>query len=782
LATEKAGSASKRTFALLVFSLGFVFCLSFFLLESYSYNKQKRLVINTYLDLESTIVDRTVDTAERWFRSRIGGSSLTGVENEIFRYFVDPIHILQNGDAWIYNRDYVLFDQSSDFPEQYRGKPIDEIFRMQAKSGASHFDKLVEGVLSAGSGKDWYVWRPSKGREWAAWKSFSFGDHTWTLGLSTPEDEILENYGVHHSSHVMLLYGGFILIIFLASMLVLLRWYSRNLDLAEELDRTVKRLHAANEAKSAFTAVVSHELRNPLNAIIGLVDLDLGQDLDPALRNDLEVVHASGKVLLGLVNDLLDLSKIEANKMELELLDFDLDAQLSSALHAFAQAAEDKGIALDAVIAGGTPRFVRGDPLRFGQILMNLVSNAVKFTEVGGVLVEFAPEALPTEPGDPRIVGLRCTVRDSGIGVEADKLPRLFHEFSQADMSISRRYGGTGLGLSICKRLVELFGGEISVDSKPGEGSAFSFTARFEPGDEAAVRKESCRDNGEAAKPACSLAILVVDDDPVNLAIARRYLERAGHKTACASNGAEAIVLASSLPFDLVLLDLGLPDMDGIEACRRLIAESGPKRAHSIAAMTARSDSGTRAACASAGMIDCLTKPVEPEALDRLLEGLMAERRALGPRAAASVAQREHYKPEDEAAACVAPGWAPLIDGDALLKRVDGDRDFMRELLSIFVSEEEGRRAELNAALSSRDAQALHRATHKLKGSAPALCAFPLERAAASLNSVCASYLRDAPQAGTDGQGAFDTMLAGRTAAVLDILGRSVDEAKTLLG
>jgi len=757
---------SIRPFVTVLSSLGLLVVGSLFMLARFSYDCQRRLVIGTYLDLERTIVERTAATAERWFRSRLTQASIETIESEVFSYFVEPIRLFKSGDAWIYNRDYVIYDESSDFPDEYRGKPIDAVFRIQAAHGASHYEELVSGVLGGTDGTGFYVWLPEKGREWVAWKSFAIGRHAWTLGLSTPEPEILEYYGVEKEYRLSVFFCCAIVVICLVFAFLLRQWYRSNLLLAGELDRTVERLAAASAAKNDFIAVLSHELRNPLNAIIGLADLDLRAGAPPAIRGDLEVIRSSGRLLLGLVNDLLDLSKIEAGRMELEATDFDVLAELSSALNAFRPLAADKGLVLDAIVRDGAPRFVRGDPLRFGQVLMNLVGNAVKFTDRGAVLVELSAAEPPRSPGEgeSRTAALRCEVSDTGVGIAPEKMPRLFSAFSQTDASVSRRYGGTGLGLAICKRLVELLGGEIAVESAPGEGSRFSFTVRFEPGSEAAVapsRREA--PVAAIAAPARPLDVLVVDDDPVNQAVARRYVERAGHRATVAGSAAAALALAASRDFDLVLVDLGLPDMDGLEAARRLSRarppSPGARGAPRVATMTARSDARTREACAEAGLSECLAKPIDPDALGRLLAAAETN----------DIAQRAEASPGLEGGLRL----APFIDDAALLDRVGGDRALIVELMSIFLREREGRRADFARALANRDPAALRAAAHRLSGGALSLSALPLAEAAAALESACV-------EAGADAS--LDPSLAARVEDLLDTLDRTAEAARAIKG
>jgi Signal transduction histidine kinase len=521
----------------------------------------------------------------------------------------------------------------------------------------------------------------------------------------------------------------------------LFREISQIVKARRELEEARARADAANEAKSAFVATVSHELRNPLNAIIGLTELNLHANPPPEIREDLEVMLSSGNILLGLVNDLLDLSKIEAGKMELESIDFDLHEKAVSVLRAFRPAAEKKGIFLDLIIEDRTPRYVKGDPLRYGQVLMNLVSNAVKFTERGAVTVDIALSQAPSaEGGDPRSLTIVSSIRDTGMGIAKDKLPLLFREFSQADPSVTRRFGGTGLGLSICKNLVALFGGEIEVSSEEGAGSVFSFSARFEPGERTKAKQEKIQ---ELAGPG-KLRILIVDDDPINNAVAKRYIERLGNETVCVTTGKSAVQAASDEHFDLALLDLGLGDMDGYEACRRIRMATSSRADGElpVAAMTARMETGVRAACAQAGMIDCLAKPLEGAALDQLLDRIAEKVRQLGPRAAATVQPPSAFaaagaKPPSPEA----PG-TPLINVPALLERLDNDEAFMRELLAIFVSEAPGRRANFDAASEARDLEALQKQGHALKGSSLSLCANPLGTAAGALEAACIAARR----------------------------------------
>jgi signal transduction histidine kinase/DNA-binding NarL/FixJ family response regulator len=539
---------------------------------------------------------------------------------------------------------------------------------------------------------------------------------------------------------------------------------------------------AANAAKSSFMAVVSHEMRNPLNAIIGLADLDLRAFPPPGIREDLEMILSSGTALLGLVNDLLDVSKIEAGKMELERAAFDLHEKAVTVLKAFRPAIEKKGIFLDIVIEEGTPRYVKGDPLRYGQILMNFVSNAIKFTEKGAVAVQLSalPAGAGPPDGDPRNLYVLTSVRDTGIGISAGQMPRLFQDFSQVDASVGRRFGGTGLGLSISKRLVELFGGDVSVKSTEGMGSTFSFTARFEPAEPPAPAISLASPDGSpVARP---LRVLVVDDDPINGAVARRYLERLGHDSEIANSGRQALAMLARAELDLVLLDLGLPDMDGFEACRLIRAERSPGLGEgpAIAAMTARAETSLRGSCLAAGMVDCLVKPLDPLALERLLARLGSEARKIAPHAAASVLESAlpdvaRLEAMDASQPSVEPG-TPLLEGGDLLGRFNGEASFIRELLLIFIGEAAGRRDDFIAAREAADLDRLQRLAHALKGSALTLCADPLGASAAALEAACMAWRRAGSKAPE-----FAAAAAAEVEGLLALLAGTADAARRIL-
>jgi PAS domain S-box-containing protein len=398
---------------------------------------------------------------------------------------------------------------------------------------------------------------------------------------------------------------------------------------AQELAAARDAAMAGSRMKSDFLATMSHEIRTPLNGVIGLTGLLLRTDLDAAQQRLATGVSQAGVTLLGLINDILDFSKIEAGKLELELVDFDVRDVVDQVVALMAESAGLKSVELVVVCHADVPRTLRGDPGRFGQILTNLVSNAVKFTADGQVTV-----LVDREDGNVGSPTLRVEVRDTGTGIPADVQPRLFEAFTQADASTTREFGGTGLGLTISRRLVEALGGEIGFESEIGVGSRFWFTATFgetpsEPSTES--RRTITASNGAPtsvahapsarATPSLRGTVLVAEDNVVNQMVARGMLEGLGYGVEFAQDGLEAVAAVTASPdrFVCVLMDVRMPLLDGYAATRAIRQHECPGERVPIIAMTASAVLGDKELCVEAGMDDFLVKPVGFELLESTL-------------------------------------------------------------------------------------------------------------------------------------------------------------------
>ena len=497
-----------------------------------------------------------------------------------------------------------------------------------------------------------------------------------------------------------------------------------NADLIAAWDQA----QAASKAKSAFLANMSHEIRTPINAIVGFSELLKAECCDEATGERLDNISEAAGQLLQLINDILDLSKIEAGKVTLERAGFSLSKLIASATMLVAESARLKGIGLTADTAG-VPDALLGDPLRLSQALVNLLSNAVKFTERGHVdltvrLVE----------GSAGQVLLRFEVRDTGIGIPADKIGKLFNTFEQADSSTTRRFGGTGLGLALTRQLVRLMGGEVGANSWVDVGSTFWFTVRLEraqdpdpaPVDEPQARSVNSGAESDLRESHTGAAVLVVEDNRFNQEVARAVLERAGLSVDIAVDGRHALQIASTRTYDLILMDLHMPEMDGFESTRAL-RQMPAYLTTPILALTANAFGETRTACLAAGMNDHIAKPVTPQRLYEILQRWLPAVQVTPP---AAVSRPEAGDWTSRLSAI--DGFDPSVG----LTLVGGEADTFADLLQRFVTHYEDGVPALDNCLATGQREQARRLAHLLKGGAASVGAIALEKGAASLEAA----------------------------------------------
>ncbi|MDQ0420011.1 signal transduction histidine kinase/DNA-binding response OmpR family regulator [Peteryoungia aggregata LMG 23059] len=486
--------------------------------------------------------------------------------------------------------------------------------------------------------------------------------------------------------------------------------------MATQLSEAYEAADGGNRAKSQFMATMGHEIRTPLNAILGMSELlELSELPDDALSS-VKTIRSSGEALLEIINEILDFSKIEHGKLELEERAFDVCALAESTVSIIRGRADDHGNTVILDLPDSLQAlYVKTDPTRLRQVLLNLLSNAAKFTHQGTVtlrLRDFYREGK---------LMIRFEVEDTGIGIDEAGLDKLFKPFSQVDASISRRYGGTGLGLTICKQIVEKLGGELGMSSTVGVGSIFWFELGVVPVSREEASGLAAKVVAEETLPRCR--ILLVEDNKVNQIVATRFLARLGQDVEIANDGAEAVSISRGQAFDLILMDMQMPVMDGIEATKRIIAEGGPSAEVPIIAMTANASDDDRRRCLDAGMKGFESKPVTLERLRKMIAHATSSARETAPTPATTTAPQKLELPEldlDGMPLQALPGLG--IEGldearHAELVEALGEEVF-QELVESFFDDATSLLDELNEALRRNDPDKIDRVLHTIKGAA----------------------------------------------------------------
>jgi signal transduction histidine kinase/CheY-like chemotaxis protein len=600
------------------------------------YRSRQEAILSNWIEIQQILIKDKGRSIAAWFDLRLGetGGDPQVVEREVIEKYIAPTRQYENGEPWIFTKTRSVYINQVDIPEEVRANGIERLFDYQKERGATHYEDFVQGVQNATEGSSWYVWQPQLGREFVAWSSFQVINETWTLGISTSEAKILAASGIQDNLLRELFGVGAITVLLWGIYLLFLRQQqitsgqlsamqisvTDQISLAQkvsnqsaELTVINQALEKASAAKDEFTANMSHELRTPLNTITGLAYALQCQVYGPVNEKQsysLNTILNTSQNLSALIDNILDYSNIQSRKIHIEIKPVILEDFLDSCLSVVTQPANEKQIQLE-VDRDLQVETLEADEVRLRQVLVNLLTNAVKFTLPGG-------KAGLRVRCDPENQEIKLTVWDTGIGIDQKEMQRLFKPFVQLAAGYDRPHSGTGLGLLLVARIMDLHGGSVAAESEAGKGSQFTITLPWRGAgyEENSGGSDATRILARIPRLEMPVPVLVVDDDPWGSQVIREFLSAAGYTVALAPSGEEGLRVLKEFKPRLVLIDLQMPGMDGMQTIR--VFHSAPENsALPILALTSIVLPGDRERCLQAGASEYLQKPIR---LDRLVQ------------------------------------------------------------------------------------------------------------------------------------------------------------------